>query len=433
MAERLGKTDEAWQRILDKYPIEERTRDGGLYEIQAEQIKAFREPRLMTKFDTSESVAQPLKNLGLNVLPVSRRSYVLGKFDLYEKFPSDPAKGKPEFVPLPDYETLRPEDISSESNAINALMVSGTLARFLGEQEDDGLVETFNGRMGSGDFSFGINGTSKPIQVSKAQLEIDGGFESQHSVCIMEAKNIRHDDFNIRQLYFPYRKYRRIVKKPIRLVFSQYTNSTYHLYEYEFTEPDSFSSIQLVDTRVYTFEDQSITDTDLAEAWEATPVTTDDNQHGTDIPFIQADKFDRVVSLVEHLGSAEEQTLTTEEIARFLGVTPRQAAYYPTAGEYLGLFERPKRGLVSLTDTARKILGMGYRDRQLAYVRLMAEHRIFHDLFEDTRKNGRIPDKKSIEQRMLELDVCNDGSTASRRAQTVLSWLKWVFALPDDA
>ena len=221
-------------------------------------------------------------------------------------------------------------------------------------------------------------------------------------------------------------------KKPIRLVFSQYTHSTYHLYEYEFADPDSFSSIQLVDTRVYTFEDQSITDTDLAETWENTPVTTDDNQHGTDIPFIQADKFDRVVSLVEHLGSAEGQALTTEEIARFLGVTARQAAYYPAAGEYLGLFERPKRGLVSLTDTARKLLGMGYRDRQLAYVRLMAEHRIFHDLFEATRGKGGIPDKKSIEQRMLELDVCNDGSTAGRRAQTVSSWLDWVFALRDD-
>lgn len=94
--------------------------------------------------------------------------------------------------------------------------------------------------------------------------------------------------------------------------------------------------------------------------------------------------------------------------------------------------EREEREAGEPRRTRRNILGKGYRDRQLAYVRLMAEHRIFHDLFEATRENGRFPDKKSIEQRMLELDVCNDGSTAGRRAQTVLSWVDWVFALRDD-
>ena len=382
----MTKLDKAWEEILAKYPIEKETRQGGLYEIQAKDIKAFREPRLMTKFDTSKSVASPLKELGLDVLPVSRHSYVLGKFNLYEEFP-DVTNLKPNSITLPELETLRLENLTSESNAINALLATHTLENFLNEEEQ-GLLETFNGRMGTGDFSFDIDisccAAKQTINVSKAQIEIDGGFESQRSVCIMEAKNIRHDDFNVRQLYFPYRKYLAMVQKPIRLVFSQYTNLTYYLYEYKFAEPNSFSSIRLSNMRAYTFEDCQISKKDIVDVWRNTPVVTDDNQDkqsGKKIPFIQADRFDRVISLAERLSSAEDNTLTTEQVTEHMGLVKRQAAYYPAAGEYLGLFNRSDNA-TSLTDTARQILSMNYRERQLAYVSLILQHQVFHDLFQ---------------------------------------------------
>lgn len=430
------KLDEAWKEILAKYPIEEKTRQGGLYEIQAKDIKAFREPRLMTKFDTSKSVASPLKELGLDVLPVSRHSYVLGKFNLYEEFP-DVTNLKPTSITLPELETLRLENLTSESNAINALLATHALENFLNEEEQ-GLLETFNERMGAGDFSFDVDlsccAAKQTINVSKAQIEIDGGFESQRSVCIMEAKNIRHDDFNVRQLYFPYRKYLAMVQKPIRLVFSQYTNLTYYLYEYKFAEPNSFSSIELVNMGAYTFEDCQISEKDIVDVWKNTPVVTDDNQDkqlDKKIPFIQADRFDRVISLAERLSSAEDNTLTTEQVTEHMGLVARQAAYYPAAGEYLGLFER-SRNATSLTDTARQILSMNYRERQLAYVSLILRHQIFHDLFGCVVNSGELPDKAYVEEKMVRLNVCNEGSTAHRRAASVLAWLSWIFALVDD-
>ena len=75
----------------------------------------------MTKYDTSEYVPVPLKKLGFNVLPVSRSAYVIGDFELYEKFP-DVSGLKPQLASLPDFETLSIDNITSESNAINALM-----------------------------------------------------------------------------------------------------------------------------------------------------------------------------------------------------------------------------------------------------------------------------------------------------------------------
>ncbi|MBR2675164.1 MAG: hypothetical protein IKB96_10430 [Prevotella sp.] len=441
MAETIGKTDNAWLKLFEKYPIEEQTKNGGLFEIQADAIKEFREPRLMTKFDTVESVASPLRERGLNILPVSRHSYVIGKFDLYKAFP-DTLGMKPTPISLPDYETLRVENLTSESNAINALLVSHTLEQFLNEEEQD-LVETFNGRMGTGDFSFDVNllpqkaagfnaAVRKTINVSKAQLEIDGGFESQSSICIMEAKNIRHDDFNIRQLYFPYRKYLAMVKKPIRLVFSQYTNLTYYLYEYEFTEPNLLSSIRLINKHAYTFEDCQISMSDLIDTWKKTTVNFNDNQTETNVPFIQADRLDRVIALAERLGVANENAMTTDEVTEFMGTVRRQAAYYPAAGAYLGLFDRSERGKVKLTDIASQILDMNYRERQLAYVRLILRHRIFHNLFKMVIDNGTYPDKQYIEETMLQLNVCNDGATVHRRASSVLSWLNWMISLADD-
>lgn len=427
-----GKTDLAWGRIFEDNPqILEAVRQDGFYVIEASDIKHYREPRLMTKFDTSVPVAQPLRANKLNILPNSRHSYVLGTFNPYEPFP-DVTGIKPLAISLPAFETLRVDSLTSEANAINALIASRTLEEFLGEEW---LVETFNGRMGTDDFTFDVamegNEAFLNIDIHAAQLEIDGGFESEHSVVIMEAKNVIHDDFNIRQLYFPYRKYLALVNKPIRLIFSQYTNLTYYLHEYEFWDPNNFSSIRHIRTQAYTFEDIAISWSDLRRTWEQTRVVTDDNQETTSVPFIQADRFDRVLALLERI-SAEGGDMLTSDVAEFIGCVPRQAAYYPAAGEYLGLFEREERGHVRLTRMATMILDLKYRDRQLAYVACMFRHEIFHRLFDLVFQSGTMFEKSDVIDIMLELNVCNSGATVARRAASVISWLNWIISLPEN-
>lgn len=222
------------------------------------------------------------------------------------------------------------------------------------------------------------------------------------------------------------------MKKPIRLVFSQYTNLTYYLYEYEFTEPNLLSSIRLINKHAYTFEDCQISMSDLIDTWKKTTANFNDNQTETNVPFIQADRLDRVIALAERLGVADENAMTTDEVTEFMGTVKRQAAYYPAAGEYLGLFDRSERGKVKLTDIASHILDMNYRERQLAYVSLILRHRIFHNLFKTVIENGNYPDKQYIEETMLQLNVCNGGATVHRRASSVLSWLNWMFSLADD-
>jgi len=405
----------------------------GYCEVKASTIKEVREPRLMTKHDSKDGLPTPLAMNHLNVLSVSRSSYLLGEFDVFEKFPEKkPVRAT--FCELPDFETLRIDNITSESNAINALIISGALDRFLGTE---GTVETFNGRMGTGqfDFSIGLRGRDPLwVDVNSAQLEIDGGFENDECVVIMEAKNVIHDDFNIRQLYYPFRKYRAFVHKPIRLVFSQYNNLTYTLYEYAFDDVDDFNSIQLLGSASYTFEDDSITADDIMRVWRETQPAYDDCEHKiAETPFPQADRLERIFGIMEFLLDRSEGA-TTDEVTEYMGTVGRQAAYYPAAGVYLGVLERTRNN-VKLSPQGYVLISKNRRGRLLEMVKLMFRHEIFHRLYRDAVfQYCDVPPRDAVMQAMDDLHVLGDStdSMLRRRAQTVMAWLRWILELPDD-
>lgn len=181
--------DEAWEKLLEKYDIVKKIEEDGIFHIEASQIKEFKEPRLMSKWDSSEQLPSALKRNKINILPNSRRSYVLGDFLLYQDIPElEEHVTKMTAVELPEYESIDINNITSEANAINVLILSKILDDFLGTDEN---VGTFNGRMGTGTFDFDVNtvgGSKQHILVNNAQCEIDGGFENSESVVIMEAK-----------------------------------------------------------------------------------------------------------------------------------------------------------------------------------------------------------------------------------------------------
>ena len=290
--------------------------------------------------------------------------------------------------------------------------------------------------MGTGVFDFYVNrtqGNPLNVKVARAQCEIDAGIENNNSVVIIEAKNIVHPDFHIRQLYYPFRLWENKVKKPIRLVFAVYSNQIYRLFEYRFEDKMNYSSIYLVNEKNYSLQDTSIENSDLKSACDRTKEKYDDDQSKTDIPFIQANSFERVISLMEILN---EEPKTTEEIAEIMQFEMRQSDYYFNAGRYLGLFNKneyydedgqPTRK-VELTCLGRDVLNLKYKERQLRLVELILEHKIFKELFVYAFNSGELPFSKFIESKMREYNVCNEGQIP-RRASSVLAWLKWIFNL----
>lgn len=431
MSNKSITANDAWAMLIEKYDIVNKVIKDGLFYIKASEIKAFKEPRLMAKWDCIAALPTVLKKYNLNILPDSRSSYVLGDFLLYKEIPElQEEVFNMDYVEIPDYETIDINNISSEAVAINVLIISGILDDFLGI---DGTVQTFSGRMGTGEFDFVVDtvrGNKQKIFVKNAQCEIDGGFENEHEVVIMEAKNVLNEEFHVRQLYFPYRLWRKKVTKPIRLIFSIYSNMIFRLFEYRFVEINDYSSIELIKTKNYSLQNTTIDIEDLIEVRNNTKICYQDNQHDDlKVPFIQANSFERVISLLENM---KDNTMTKEQIAELMVFDERQSDYYYNAGAYLGLFEKKREDKISkvfLTRLGDNVFSLNYKERQLKFVELILKHQIFADCFDMViNSGGDLPDIETIESLMREYNVCNEGQI-NRRASSVQGWIKWIFNL----
>lgn len=430
--DRSLSTNEAWKLLVEKYDIVNQIKKDGVFQIKASQIKEFKEPRLMAKWDSSDSLPEIFKLNKINILPDSRSSYLLSDFILYEDIPElDEHVTQMDHVSIPEYESIDINNINSETNAINVLVLSGILDDFLQTSLN---VSTFNGRMGTGKFDFIINsysGNKRKVSVNNAQCEIDGGFENDESVIIMEAKNVVHEDFHVRQLYYPYRLWRTKVTKPIRLIFSIYSNKIYRLFEYRFKDINDYSSIEMVQMKNYSLQDTNISLNDLIEVRSLTTVTTDDNQdtYSRDrVPFIQANSLDRIISLLENL---YDNPMNTVQIAELMQFDIRQSDYYFNAGKYLGVFTKvtdDNQKIVELTPLGNELYKLNYKKRQLYFVSLILKHQIFAEFFDYVIENGELPSSKEVQTKMRILNVCNEGQIA-RRANSVVGWLRWIFNL----
>lgn len=155
----------------------------------------------MTKFDHRSQLPKLFIDHNLSILPTSRGTYEIGKFKTFCDFNKDDIEITP--IDFPTFlESIDYKDITSESIAINCAFVSKILHDFTGEEN---LLPTVSGRMSSSVFDFTINSGQNifKINVDNSQIEIDGGYEGDSSLNLIEAKNYISDDFLIRQLYYP--------------------------------------------------------------------------------------------------------------------------------------------------------------------------------------------------------------------------------------
>lgn len=230
-----SKNDIAWEFLFNKYNIISEVERSGKFEITSKQINEVREARLMTKFDHKVNLPKVFADNKLSILPITRGSYIISKFEAYSSFeninPEVVRVQFPEYITSIDY-----ENISSEAMAINCAYVSGIIHDFV---DDDEIVPTVSGRMSSDLFSFkikDINSDEMEVEVENSQIEIDGGYEGVKTLSLIEAKNSLSDDFIIRQLYYPYRLWSNKIDKKVKPIFMVYSNGIYNLYEYEFKD-----------------------------------------------------------------------------------------------------------------------------------------------------------------------------------------------------
>lgn len=436
------KNDKAWEKLFEKYNILNEINSNGYFVISSTQINEFREARLMTKFDNRKTLPQLFKDNKLSILPISANSYILANFELYEDIPT--IDTPIEFKEFPSYiESIDYNKINSEAIALNCAYISKIIQDFLDEDnENEEILPTVDGKMSSGKFEFKVDNTLKTdnysILVDRSGIEIDAGYETAHSLVLVEAKNVIADDFLIRQLYYPFRLWKDKITKKVRPVFMQYSNGIFSLYEYEFKDPNNYNSLELIKSKRYSIVSQEEMEITLDNILEVDGNITFVDE--PEIPFPQADSFDRVISLLEMLNV--DTIKSKEEITDEFKFDPRQTDYYFNAGKYLGFLEEDKvvveengknieKIAIKLSNRGKQLFNISYKKRQLEYVQAILEHKVFNQVFKYCVEFYEMPEKSKIIEFMKQSELYNIKSmeTYKRRASTISGWINWILNL----
>lgn len=424
-----SKNEIAWEKLFKDHNILSHIQKDGVSEISSEQINLVREARLMTKFDHKIQLPKIFRDNGLTILPNSRGTYIIGTFSSYEPLP-DISEVEIENCSLsPNIQTINPDDLFSESTALLCAYNSGMIAEIL--EEDASL--TVLGRMSTGRFNYFINNNNSnkhEIFVNCAQCEIDSGFESERKFALLEAKNEEVKDFHIRQLYYPYRLWRMNTSKEVIPIFLSISDGVFSFYQYRFADDSFYNSLELVKKRRFQIGSQDIHLQDIIDIVNTQKILPEPEN----IPFPQADSFNRVIDLITQIHAAKipisQEYITTEH-----AFDVRQTQYYTNAGAYLGLIERQSssEGITyALTEKGSDIVKKKQRIRSLELVKCILEHKVFNEALREYLNHSERPSKRAIEEIMKNAHLTginNESTTISRRALTVLSWIDWIIGL----
>ena len=421
--------DVAWEQLFEHFDILNIIDRDGRFEITATEIKKIsnREARLMAKFDHKINLPKIFADNNLSILPLTRGNYVISHFEAFYQFES--SNSEINQVPLPSYiQSLDVNNITSETVALNCAVATGIIAEFL---QDEDLVPTVSGRMGSGTFDFKIINSkiNQPceVTVNKAQIEIDAAYEGVQGLALFEVKRDLAEDFLIRQLYYPFKAWKNRVSKPVRTIFLVYSNGIYRFFEYKFQDENDYNSLVLINQKNYTVEeDIEIKTTDIENILKRVKIKAEPK-----VPFPQADRFERVINICELLN---EVILNRHEITEQYAFDARQTNYYTDAARYLGLLKQTVQGrppAYCLSDEGKKTLNLSYKQRQLAYCELILSQRPFKEVLQKYFDTGEFPTNDEIIDIMKNSNLYNvkAESTFKRRASTVRGWVNWIIDL----
>ncbi|MFW6017171.1 MAG: type II restriction enzyme [bacterium] len=432
---RVRKCDKIWEKIFDDYPVFSDIKSKGYFSITSDEINSYKgaRARLLTKFDYTDSLPYIFQDNSLNILPVTRGTYVISTFKAYHKLRID-NQIKPVKYKIPDWiQTIDYNNLTSEAKALNCAYVSGMIKDVAEEVE---LKFTINGRMSSSTFNFFINNSidsNKKLQFKNrnSQCQIDGGYEGLNRVLLIEAKNSISKDFIIRQLYYPYRLWNNNLQgfKEIVPVFFIYSSGVFHFLIYKFTDLLDYNSLELIMQKSYIIEEEPITLQDIIEIMKSIEIVDEPK-----IPFPQADRFERVIDLFETLS---ENSLSVEGISLHYDFDYRQAQYYSRACMYLGLAINNK-GFIEISKHGKNVMKKKKRERYLYITKLILQHKPFYELLElYLKKHGSVT-KHEIYQKIMKKNkkilyktgggVLSD-DTLRRRASSIRGWIDWILDL----
>lgn len=420
----MTKNDWAWEGIIEELGLLEAIKREGFTTVNADQLRQWREPSLMMKMEQEQNRPRIFREHGLNVLAVSDQEFAIGKFNVFKDLPKSDIREVKIIHPPDDFETLKTVELSSEAQVIHAAFLSGMISSVFGQE----MLPTVSGKTSTASFdctASGPNGSSSQISVSGARIEIDAGFEGPDVFSLFEVKMNYLDNFNLRQLYYAYRFWSERISKDLIPVLVTHSNGVFTFFELDFTFHDDISFAEIISVRSFAFSSPFVTEKAIESALKSQKQLL-----SSGVPFPQADKFEKVVDLLEILNRSPR---TQEEIATEFAFDARQADYYFNAAKFLGLVKggAPLEQVKMLSDLGREIMSLPPSNRNSQLVRLILEVPVFRTTLSKHIETGNA-DLNMVALSSLEEVAGHYGlgaSTVQRRAKTLASWCQWILDL----
>jgi hypothetical protein len=350
---------------------------------------------------------------------VKNGEYVLVRgngFHVLEKLPEPPTV----FRPTLDFELTTLAVGDSESQHLDYCYNVGLIERFAGVT---GLRPTIRGRKRMQPVEF-FAGRVGPVNVSAGvQIEVDLGCEGRDDIVLIEAKVGQPADFIIRQLFYPYRKWKlEIPQKRLRPWFFCSTpvagQKLYRFWEYTFADDSQYQSLQYQRGEAFLVEPDKARMT--VDELLRSHLAARRDKRLWDVP--QADTFERVAELPLLV---EQGIDTSAEVAAYYHFDQRQSSYYRQAAEFLDLVCLDDKRY-RLTDLGREYVSRPADERRKLLAGLLANFAPIRAMLElSSKAGGDGVSKKQIEDLIARHSAIGK-STPGRRASTLLAWLRWV-------
>jgi hypothetical protein len=420
----MAERDEAWQRFFEQTDTLQEIAQRGYCYVTADDLKLYgqREPRLMAKIDTLAERPRAFKDHHLAIFPTRNGVYLLFRDPddrTYYRFGDEmdrlPIQEYLSSADLFAYDSFPGPQRLNESQAIDFAYISGLLQHFTADAH---LHLVIRGRAYSNPFRFTLPEIQHPVDVASVQIEIDAGYESQSSIYLIEAKVGRRDDFNIRQLYYPYLEWSTRSRKRIVPIFLVYTNGITYLTEFGFAQ--EFGDLRVVRSGAYVIDEQPRPQISLNRLLAELPPASALRE--PTIPYPQADDLDKVLDVV---AKVEASIATKYEIADAFEFDERQGDYYANAACYLGLMQRQAHSFGVTTIGANYLQTRSRALRNEIVARQLLMRPTYRQIFEQLRHCNF--DLDALSNREMATTIAAhtslSGTTPNRRAQTMRSWL----------
>ncbi len=405
--------DKAWSFLFDELSIIDNINEHGFFNITSKKIKDLtgQEPRIICKQDSTKQIPIILRENSVNLLAIKNGEYLLFKDPGYKGYINLDYKDiSPKYLNYQEnkFKTLRIDELTTEKKAFKFAAINGLLESSFNEK----LFESVSDRFYCSPFTLNL-GDNK-FNVKSVQIEIDALYEGNDDIFIFELKNTTSDDFNIRQLYYPYQHFISKLEETPKTTLIQFSNGIYYLTKIQFTE--NYYNYEIISNEAFVFDNYRSNNFNLK------PLL---NQKLSNFPTPQADDLNKIFDLLNLVKF--KNTVSKEDITDFFGFDKRQTDYYLNAAKYLNLVA-DNNSYVILLGVGSKISNTeSFSERNMLLLAEILKIKLFNKIYIKYISSNKIFDDNYIVSTIMKLDNrIKSLVTAKRRMSTIKNWIRWI-------